>query len=74
MPQHPEQGHHTKRDAETLLMLGGFISALAITVLIATAWAVRPHAMFANAAAGAILLIIGVSWVLRGWWVLKHLD
>lgn len=74
MPQHPEQHHHTKRDAETLLMLGGFVTVLSITVLIGTAWGVERHAMIVNALAGLILLALGVGWMIRGWWVLKHLD
>ncbi len=74
MPQHPEQGHHTKRDAETLFMLGLFLSVLGVTVLIETAWIDRPHAIAANVVSGLALLGLGSGWIIRGWWVKKHLD
>ena len=68
------QDHHTKRDAETLMVLGGFMTILAIPVLIGTVWAATTIAQVVNLAAGLILLAIGVGVFLRGWWTGKNLS
>ncbi len=60
---HKQYGH---RDAETQMVLGGFITFIAIPVLIGTFWAERPHAMVVNIIAGLVLLCIGVSLGLLG--------
>lgn len=74
MARNKEVHQHTRRDAETFQALGIFIVALAIPVLIGTFFAVRPHAIVVNIIAGAVLLLIGIIFVLRGFWTLKHLD
>ena len=58
--------HHTKRDAETQTALGLFISLLSVLVLIGTFWADSVRAMLVNAAAGAVLLGIGVAMIVWG--------
>lgn len=77
MTRQKEPHHHTRRDAETLRALGYFIVALAIPVLIGTYFAFqshKSHAVVVNVIAGVILLSIGVGFVLRGHWTLRHLD
>lgn len=57
---------HAQRDAESLMMLGGFMTVLAIPVLIGTAFADSARAMIVNVGAGTILLLIGLAFLLRG--------
>lgn len=54
-----------KRDAETLFLLGIFIVVLAVPVLIGTAFADTGRAMAVNAAAGVVLLGVGIGFILR---------
>lgn len=61
-----EQHGHTRRDAETLSMLGGFMAILALPVLLGTFWAGSAFAMFVNALSGLVLLAIGGGMLLRG--------
>jgi hypothetical protein len=58
--------HHTKRDAETQTVIGIFVIAMSIMVLIGTFFAVRPHAMIVNVVAGTVLLAIGIGMVVLG--------
>jgi hypothetical protein len=58
--------HHTRRDAETLMMLGGFVTFIAVPVLIGTVWADRTSAMVVNIVAGAVLFCVGVGMFLYG--------
>jgi putative Mn2+ efflux pump MntP len=74
MPREQEVHHHTRRDAATLKVLGTFITALAIPVLIGTIWATNFHAVVVNMLAGLILLGIGVAFIVRGRWTLRNLD
>jgi hypothetical protein len=61
-----QHDHHTKRDAETLFVLGLFVTVLAVPVLIGTIWAQTGIQTVVNLVAGIILLGIGVGMVLRG--------
>jgi len=70
-----DQGiHHTKRDAETQMVLGIFITYISIPVLLGTFWAVRSHAMIVNVVAGFVLFGIGVGMWAWGRKVLKKLK
>lgn len=60
------QDPHTKRDSESLLVLGGFLSALSLPVLAGTAFADTTRAMVINAIAGLVLLAIGAAFMWRG--------
>jgi len=59
------QDRHSKRDSESLLMLGGFLVLLSLPVLVGTAFAETSRAMIVNAVAGLTLLAIGAGFVLR---------
>ena len=64
----PALSEQEQRDGDSLVLLGGFLSVLALPVLIGTFF-VREgerHAMIVNVVAGLILLAIGVGLVLRG--------
>ncbi len=68
--EHPVPEAHTqytKRDAETQMALGTFVSVIAIPVLIGTLWAKTGMQVGINIAAGGILLAIGVAMALWGW-------
>jgi hypothetical protein len=54
------ENEHAKRDAETQMVLGGFIVFISIPVLLGTIWAVRPHAIVVNIIAGSVLCLVGV--------------
>jgi hypothetical protein len=58
-PEQP-QGFES-RDAETLIALGLFITALAIPVLLGTFWCERAPQMIVNVISGLVLLGIGVG-------------
>ena len=65
----PAQETHVKfarRDAETQMVLGGFITFIAVPVLIGTLWANTFRATVVNVAAGLVLLSIGVGIALYG--------
>lgn len=62
-----------KRDAETQMALGIFISILAIPVLIGSIWAPAIHARIVNIIAGVILLGIGLAFLGYGWSRRTHL-
>lgn len=62
-----------RRDAETLMMLGGFMAVLALPVLVATFWAGSAFAMGVNAISGLVLLGIGAAMLLRGYARFKRL-
>ena len=70
----PGGGHHTKRDAEILQMLGIFLIVLAVPVLIGTFWAEGSFERIINVAAGLIIGAIGTGMVLRGRWTGRHLG
>ncbi len=50
-----------RRDAETQMALGFFVSLIAVPVIIGTIWADRLSAQVVNAASGTVLLVIGVG-------------
>lgn len=62
---------HTKRDSESFLILGGFLSILATLVLIATLFESQGHSRIVNLAAGLTLMAIGLGMAARGY-VLRH--
>jgi len=69
-----KQQEHTRRDAETQILLGGFIFILGLPVLIGTWWAETTAARIVNVAAAIALLAIGSGflWYGRRW--LKRLS
>lgn len=58
--------HHTRRDAETQMILGAFVTVISIPVLIGTFWATTPHARIVNVVAGLVLLGVGLAIALWG--------
>jgi len=66
--------HHTRRDAETFVVLGIFLVVLAVCVLAGTFFAEVLRNMIINVIAGLILLAIGSGMIWRGRYVQRHLD
>lgn len=60
-------GEHTRRDAETALLLGGFVFIMSIPVLIGTFFAQQTHAQIVNFIAGIVLLGVGAGIAAWGW-------
>jgi len=73
MSQDPDPHYHSRRDAETLGMLGTFISILSVAVLIGTFYAERQHAMVVNVIAGLVLLSIGAGFIARAIWISRRI-
>ncbi len=71
MSKHQE---HTRRDAETQILLGGFIFILGVPVLIGTWWAESTASRLVNVAAGLVLLVIGAAFLMYGRSWLKRLS
>ena len=61
------QHAHTKRDAETQMVLGAFIIYISIPVLIGTLWATTLHTRVVNVVAGVVLCSIGIAMALIGY-------
>jgi hypothetical protein len=61
---------HTQRDAETLMLLGGFLMVISIPVMIGTIWGGHAAAMIINFLSGAIICAIGGGLFWRGMEVL----
>lgn len=57
---------HSKRDADTLKVLGIFLIVLSLPVLAGTAWADAAFPRIVNAIAGLILLAIGAGMFFYG--------
>lgn len=57
---------HTRRDAETQILLGGFIFILGLPVLVGTFWADTPRQAVVNVCAGLVLLALGAGFFLYG--------
>ena len=64
-------GEHTRRDAETALLLGGFVFIMAIPVLIGTFFAQQVHAQIVNFIAGMVLLGVGAGIAAWGWLTIR---
>lgn len=58
--------HYTKREAETQVVLGVFLSVIALPVLLGTFWAHTGRAMVVNGIAGVVLLGIGIGLTIWG--------
>ena len=65
-PAQDTHGKFARRDAETQMVLGGFITFIAVPVLIGTLWADTFRATIVNVVAGLVLLSIGVGIALYG--------
>ena len=65
-PPEETHGKFARRDAETQMVLGGFITFIAVPVLIGTLWADTFRATIVNVVAGLVLLSIGVAIALYG--------
>lgn len=65
---------HTRRDAETQFLLGGFVFILSLPVLAGTLWAETSHQAIVNVCAGLALFALGVGFCLYGWLWLKRLK
>ena len=72
MSHEPDPHLHNRRDAETLGMLGLFITVLSVAVLIGTFFAERQHAMVVNVIAGLVLLAIGAGFIGRALWIRRR--
>lgn len=75
-PPEPPDKHateHSRRDAESAIMLGGFVVLVSIPVLIGTFFAQQTHARVVNLVAGLALLAIGAAIATWGWWTFKRL-
>jgi putative Mn2+ efflux pump MntP len=58
---------HSKRDAETQMVLGAFIVYITIPVLIGTYWAQSTKAMVVNIIAGLVLGALGAAMAILGY-------
>lgn len=74
MDEQPDSIPHTKRDGETMLMLGGFMSFISLPVMIGTIWAGSGFEKAINLGCGATLLAIGLGFIFRGRHILKNID
>ncbi len=74
MTDKPLGSGHTKRDAETLWVLGAFQIVLALPVFVGTIYVEERFPALVNLAAAGVTLLIGVLFVWRGLWINKHLD
>lgn len=64
----------TRRDGETLILLGVFLDALSIPVMIGAFFAERSPQNWVCLVSGVVLLAIGIAFVLHGKRVLKRLS
>ena len=64
--QNAKQHQHARRDAETQMALGLFLSVISVFVLIGTFWADTTRAIVVNLVFGLILLAIGAGMALWG--------
>ncbi len=69
--EHPHiqevQHAHTKRDAETQMVLGAFIVYISVPVLLGTIWASTFHTRIVNIVAGSVLCALGIVMALVGY-------
>ncbi len=65
---------HTKRDAETFLVLGLFLVVLGLPVILGTLWADTPIQKVVSVAGGFILSGIGAGFMYYGKLLLKRLS
>ena len=66
-PGAKDQSRYTKRDSETQIVLGTFVTVISIPVLAGTFWADTVRAMVVNVVAGLVLFCIGVGMAVFGW-------
>jgi hypothetical protein len=69
----PPRAKHAQRDAETLMLLGGFLLLLSVPVMIGSFWADDGFTVAVNLAAGLVLGGVGLGLFLRGRWYRKKL-
>ncbi len=62
-----QEDRFARRDAETQMALGFFVSIIAVPVIIGTIWADRFIAQVVNASSGVVLLAIGAGMFLFGY-------
>jgi threonine/homoserine/homoserine lactone efflux protein len=74
MSDKPLGSGRTRRDAETLWVLGAFQIVLAIPVFIGTFYVEERFPALVNFLAAAVTMLIGVLFVWRGFWINNHLD
>lgn len=67
-----EADRHTRRDGESLFMLGAFMAVLWVPVMIGTAFADTSRAMIVNAVSGGVLLIFALAFLWHGYRTIKR--
>lgn len=72
VPEEQKKGDFSKRDAETQVALGGFVSVIAAPVILGTFWADRFSAMVVNLISGLVLLAFGLGLALYGFTRLRR--
>jgi len=65
MPE-DRRDQHTRRDGESLIIMGSFFAVLALLVLVGTFFEAQEMAMAVSLVAGGLLLLIGIGAVLFG--------
>ena len=60
-PEEKPKTDYSKRDSETQLALGIFVSVIAVPVILGTFWADQMSAMVVNLISGLVLLGFGVG-------------
>jgi hypothetical protein len=73
-PEDHPRTQHTQRDAETLILLGGFLIFLSVPVMIGSFWADDGVAVAVNLGAGLVLCGVGLGLFLRGRWYRRKLG
>ena len=66
-PTAEQQNQFAKRDAETQIALGLFVTIIALPVIVGSLWANTGRAVVVNLVSGLVLLGIGVTMAAFGW-------
>ncbi len=66
MSEQEKNGEHVRRDTETLMALGIFMTVMSLPVIVATIWAGPPFDKVVNFIAGLTLLTIGGGMMYKG--------